>query len=87
MADILGQTGANSMTDGIMSQHGRLINKKEFDQVTVVAFPGSSGGGVYLENGLYVGMLVRGARTQGFNLIVPIRRIRAWAEKANVLPN
>jgi S1-C subfamily serine protease len=83
VGSLLGQQGSNSMTTGIMSQHGRLIGKTVYDQTTVTAFPGSSGGGVYLEDGRYVGMLVRGAG-EGFNLIVPVRRMRSWAKKAGV---
>jgi hypothetical protein len=89
-----GQFGANSMTDGIMSQIGRVLNIGSagggvvFDQTTVNAFPGSSGGGVYVAGdteetkqyrGQYCGMIVRGAG-ETFNLIVPIRRMRAWAK-------
>lgn len=84
VGSLLGQVGSNSMTSGIVSQHGRLIGKVIFDQTTVTAFPGSSGGGVYLTDGQYVGMLVRGAG-EGFNLIVPVRRMRTWAKKAGVL--
>lgn len=84
VGSLLGQVGSNSMTSGIVSQHGRLIGKVTFDQTTVTAFPGSSGGGVYLTDGRYVGMLVRGAG-EGFNLIVPVRRMRKWAKNANVL--
>lgn len=83
VGSLLGQLGANSMTSGIQSQIGRVLDNREFDQTTVTAFPGSSGGGVYLENGAYVGMVVRGAGEQ-FNLIVPVRRIIRWAKKANV---
>ena len=83
VGSLLGQQGSNSMTTGIMSQHGRLIGETVYDQTTVTAFPGSSGGGVYLEDGRYVGMLVRGAG-EGFNLIVPARRMRSWAKKAGV---
>ena len=83
VGSLLGQQGANSMTTGIVSQHGRLINKKVFDQTTVTAFPGSSGGGVYLCDGRYIGMLVRGAG-EGFNLVVPIRRMYLWAKSAGV---
>ena len=60
-----------------------------FDQTTVTAFPGSSGGGVYLSDkngdnsGKYVGMLVRGAG-EGFNFIVPVRRMQDWAKKVNI---
>jgi S1-C subfamily serine protease len=84
VGSLLGQMGANSMTTGIVSQIGRTIDKMEFDQTTVTAFPGSSGGGVFLTDGKYVGMLVRGAG-EGFNLIVPIRRMLDWAEKNDIL--
>ncbi len=88
VGSLLGQMGANSMTDGIYSQHGRLIkslNKHVFDQTTCTAFPGSSGGGVYLKSDArYVGMLVRGAG-EGFNLIVPVRRMVEYCEKHKIM--
>ena len=88
VGSLLGQLGSNSMTDGIYSQTGRLIpnlNKHVFDQTTVAAFPGSSGGGVFLKsNKCYVGMLVRGAG-ETFNLIVPVRRMVQWAEKNKIM--
>ena len=88
VGSLLGQMGANSMTDGIYSQHGRLIkslNKYVFDQTTVTAFPGSSGGGVYLKkDAKYIGMLVRGAG-EGFNLIVPVRRRVNYAENHKIM--
>jgi hypothetical protein len=101
VGSLLGQFGANSMTDGIYSQHGRVIkslNKRIFDQTTCTAFPGSSGGGVFLKNNVvidgdmvfggtrtqYVGMLVRGAG-EGFNLIVPVRRMVEYCEKNKIM--
>ena len=84
VGSLLGQMGANSMTKGIVSQVGRTLDKYEYDQTTVTAFPGSSGGGVYLENGKYVGMIVRGAG-EGFNLMVPVRRMIQWAEKNDIM--
>ena len=88
VGSLLGQFGANSFTTGTMSQHGRVLNLGAngviFDQTTVTAFPGSSGGGVFLKSdGRYVGMLVRGAGEQ-FNFIVPARRLAGWAKKAKV---
>jgi hypothetical protein len=88
VGSLLGQVGANSLTTGIVSQTGRVIhfgaNSVVFDQTTVTAFPGSSGGGVFLkDSGLYMGMLVRGAGEQ-FNLIVPVRRMRDWAKRSGV---
>jgi hypothetical protein len=88
VGSLLGQMGANSMTDGIYSQHGRILkslNKYVFDQTTCTAFPGSSGGGVYLKSDArYVGMLVRGAG-EGFNLIVPVRRMQGYCEKHKIM--
>lgn len=88
VGSLLGSEGSNSMTTGIMSQVGRTISlnggaKVLFDQTTVTAFPGSSGGGVFLTSGEYVGMLVRGAG-ETFNLIVPMRRITKWAKEENI---
>ena len=88
VGSLLGQSGANSMTAGIMSQVGRVLSLGTgdgvvFDQTTVTAFPGSSGGGVFRTDGKYVGMLVRGAG-ETFNLIVPIRRMRQWASHRGI---
>lgn len=88
VGSLLGQSGANSMTNGIMSQVGRVLNLGSgdgtvFDQTTVTAFPGSSGGGVFKTDGKYVGMLVRGAG-ETFNLIVPVRRMKKWAKARSI---
>ena len=88
VGSLYGQFGANSVTDGIISQTGRVLplgaNGVTFDQTTVTAFPGSSGGGVYLKsNGQYVGMLVRGGGAT-FNFIVPIRRMYDWAKRSGI---
>ena len=84
VGSLLGSVGSGSMTDGIVSQHGRLIGKTIFDQTNATSFPGSSGGGIYLaDKGTYIGMLVRGAG-EGFSLYVPVRRMRAWAKTAGV---
>jgi len=87
VGSLLGQVGANSYTEGVLSQIGRVLDLGAtgtvFDQTTVTAFPGSSGGGVYTRDGKYVGMLVRGAGEQ-FNFIVPVRRMNDWATRANV---
>jgi S1-C subfamily serine protease len=88
---LLGQFGANSYTTGVLSQTGRTLagkgaTVKVFDQVTAVAFPGSSGGGMFLkEDGAYIGMLTQGVqKMQGFNFIVPMRRIHTWAKDAKI---
>lgn len=85
VGSLLGQMGANSMTSGIVSQIGRILpgEKQEYDQTTCTAFPGSSGGAVTVQDGRIVGVLVRGAG-EGFNLIVPVRRVITWARKADI---
>jgi len=84
VGSLLGQFGANSLTTGVLSRVGRVLEGNVYDQTTVDAFPGSSGGGVYLkDDGRYVGMLVRGTNG-GFHLVVPIRRMREWANTAEV---
>lgn len=91
VGSLLGQFGANSLTDGLVSQIGRVIkldgNDVVFDQTTATAFPGSSGGGIFLKNNSrYIGMLVRGSSGGGsFNFYVPVRRMKTWAEKNHVL--
>lgn len=82
VGSLLGQQGSNSFTTGVYSQVGRVLFGKVFDQTTCAAFPGSSGGGVFTTDGRYVGMIVRGAG-ETFNLIVPVRRIREWADMHN----
>ena len=95
VGSLLGQVGSNSMTRGILSQIGRVLDLGTgdgviFDQTSCPGFPGSSGGGVFLSErtkgheGHYVGMLVRGAG-ETFNLIVPVRRMRKYAKSSGVL--
>ena len=93
VGSMFGEPGANSMTNGIMSQVGRVLDLGSsggivFDQTSVTAFGGSSGGGVFLADGenqgQYIGCLVRGAG-EGFNFIVPIRRLSTWAKANNIL--
>jgi hypothetical protein len=88
VGSLLGQVGSNSLTTGVVSQIGRVLNLGAngviFDQTTVTAFPGSSGGGVFLKtDGRYVGMLVRGAGEQ-FNFTVPARRLVGWAKRVDI---
>jgi hypothetical protein len=83
VGSFLGLDGHNSLTKGIVSQNGRLIDNKPYCQVAVGAFPGSSGGGVFTTDGKYTGMLVRGAGEM-FNLTVPMTRIKKWCKKHDV---
>jgi len=75
------EVGAHSTTPGIVAQVGRTLDGKTYDQTTVAALPGSSGGGVFMRDGRCIGLLTLGLRgTDNFNYIVPVRRILAWAE-------
>jgi len=81
------EIGANSVTTGVISQIGRRFPEYpgEFDQVSCQGLPGSSGCGVYLRDGRFIGMLTMGIRgSDSFHYIVPLRRIKAWAEKMHV---
>ena len=81
---LLGPIGSNSLTNGIMSQHGRVFDRKIYDQTNATSFPGSSGGIICLKSdGRYVGMLVMGAG-EGFSLFVPVRRMHKWAKEQGV---
>jgi len=84
VGSLLGQGGSNSCTTGIISQTGRIHEGKLYDQTSCTAFPGSSGGGVFLRDGRYVGAILRGTG-EGFNLMVPIRRVKKWLTKMNLL--
>lgn len=89
VGSLKGQFGSNSLTTGVIAQTGRVIDLAGgggvvFDQTTATAFPGSSGGGVYLKaDGRHVGVLVRGAG-EGFNFIVPSRRLNGWCKEVGV---
>jgi S1-C subfamily serine protease len=76
--------GSASLSTGVISQLGRLIKGKVFDQTSAAAFPGSSGGGVYMEsNGKLIGLLLRGADPT-FNFICPVRRLVTWTKSTNI---
>lgn len=82
---LLGEVGYNSISKGIVSYVGRNLDGKSHDQTDTVIFPGSSGGGMFLSNGQYIGMVVSGYRMygvplQGFSYYVPMRRMDEWAK-------
>lgn len=77
---IPGMEGLNSCTEGIVGLTGLFYEDKEYDQTTFASWPGSSGGGVFDSEGRCVGLVVRGA-VLGSSLIVPARRIIAWAKQ------
>jgi S1-C subfamily serine protease len=75
----------NSVSTGVLSRNDHIESDgpEIYDQTSVMGYPGSSGGGVFLRNGQCIGLLVRGLGP-GINFIVPIRRMREWARKENI---
>lgn len=73
-----GLPGAESVTTGIVSFAGRVMEGLIFDQTTATAMPGSSGGGVWSAEGKLIGLVVSGY-SDTFSFIVPVRRMHEWA--------
>lgn len=78
-----GEDGYNTLSEGIVSQIGRMDDGKEFDVTVAPALKGSSGGGVFLTDGSCIGLVTRGG-SDVYSLFVPVRRIREWAERCGV---
>jgi S1-C subfamily serine protease len=92
-----GRAAPNSFTQGVVSTLGRLrsgsypsdtICPKLYDQISLTALPGCSGGGVFRSSdrkclGLFTQGVASGA--EGANLIVPARRIREFAKRTHCL--
>lgn len=87
-----GSANAASLTSGIIAQVGRRIeafggSEGIYDQTTAPALPGSSGGMIALESdGRIIGVVTLGLRgSDSFHYMVPVRRIRDWAQKTNIV--
>ncbi len=90
-----GERGANSVSDGVVAALGRLRqgfvptdtdDPLVYDQMSMVAHPGSSGGGVFRKSdGKCLGLVTEflgGDRTFGSLCITPARRLRQFARQA-----
>lgn len=55
-----------------------------YDQTTVTAYPGSSGGGIFTADGRYAGMILQWAGP-GVNFVCPVRRMVEWADRNDLL--
>lgn len=76
----------DSFSSGVYSQYNRILGTKVFDQCGVGIVSGSSGGGVFLTNGKYIGMAVRGVpQEEMLGFITPIRRLLEWAKNNNCM--
>ena len=72
-----------SFSEGVFSFIGRIREGYLYDQTDCVIYPGSSGGGFFLTNGLCVG-LASVMRAPNLNMMVPIRRIKKWAKTEHI---
>lgn len=88
-----GTRGEDSVSDGVFSKAGRLMSRNQFfelyeprifDQVSLAANVGCSGGGIFRKSDLAcIGLVVVGVSTPGTPSanIVPSRRIREFAKR------
>lgn len=86
IGSVFGPTFDNSFFFGRISRVGRQMlmpdgkTNKILEQVSVLGNKGCSGGGVFTEDGTYIGMFEATA-SEGVNLVIPIREITAWAKE------
>lgn len=84
VGSFLGQSGANSYSAGVLSQVGRVYLGQTYLQTNCTAYPGSSGGGVWTEDGRWCGMVTRGSGSD-YNLCVGVGRLKKWLQSQNML--
>jgi hypothetical protein len=58
--------------------------KGSFDLTTAISLPGASGGGLYNSSGQCVGLRCGGVEGKPLARYIPLRQIRAWAQRHNV---
>lgn len=82
VGSFFGERFPGSYSTGVISAVGRFDGDGDgpFDQVSCPAFPGSSGGGVFLMDGRCIGMLVRQSAST-LDFLIPVRVIREWAKQ------
>lgn len=91
-----GKPGMNTVAEGVFSTAGRLRTRlrdndtqgRIYDQVTLAALGGCSGGGVFNKaDSKCIGLLTEGVTgtAESINFIVPARRIREYAKRTNCL--
>lgn len=77
-----GARGIQSFSSGVMASVGRrmehpVLGEMEVDQISCPAYPGSSGGGVFNQQGKLVG-IVTGQAAENLGFMVPARRINKF---------
>lgn len=89
VGNLRGDTYPDSLTSGILSRlnaHPNLVDwpwPYPLDQTSLIAYPGSSGGGIFNAQGKCIGLLV-GSGGPGISFFVPSRRIHAWARSIGI---
>lgn len=73
----------DSFSSGTISFIGRNINNKHYDQINATIFGGSSGSGVFLQNGECIGF-VRMMQSPGISFFIPIRRVIKWVRDEEI---
>jgi len=78
-----GEFNYNSISIGILAQYDRSFEDKTFDESTTLVNPGSSGAGLFTENGYLVGIANARSRT-GNCMFTPLRELYRWIEQENL---
>ncbi len=75
-----GRDGYNSFGEGVITYNGRASVGQRLVQTNSVVFPGSSGGGIFLQStGEYIGMVLS-MRDPSIGFYKPVQDIRKWAK-------
>jgi len=85
VGSFLGEMGAGSFTTGVISFVDRYVESidKTCDQVNVGAMPGCSGGGIFLNDGRCIGLVLAGKSTS-LNWIMPSRCMVSWTNNKKI---
>lgn len=78
-----GERCYNTVTTGILSQHGRIRDGAVYDQTTCPTYVGTSGGGIYNEEGKLVGISVIFIQP-AYSLIIPVSTVKEWLRKEHL---
>ena len=72
-----------SFSPGVYSYIGRNFEGVLYDESNCRIFPGSSGGGIFNTNGVYVAMS-NVMKASSLNFITPMRRIQQWVKAEHI---
>lgn len=84
VGNFFGPSLVDSYSEGVVSFVGRESEGHIFDQVSAPIFPGSSGGGIFLDNGQCIGIVEKQAAST-VTFVIPSRVLLEWAKKHNLI--